>query len=136
MSKQGGFHNMLGRVGGFPVVDVLGTAVLGYGATRLTGYSPWTTIPAAFAVGHLAHFALDVTTVLNDGSTPRSTQLEEDAASEVRKLLHELRTNSDIHASFVFVGSYALIRKLFGLGEMASMFSATGVAAVVRAVTA
>lgn len=46
------------------VFDTVGTVLIGVSIARLTGYSPYITIPASFAVGHAVHIGAGVKTPL------------------------------------------------------------------------
>jgi hypothetical protein len=125
-------HDMLGRIYGFPVVDVAGTAVLGYGASKVTGITPLVTVPVLFGIGHAVHWAMGTETQLNKPSN--ESQLQEDAHFELEKIKHELKTNHSIHASVAFAGSYSVINKVLGFGNIISLFGSTVISGVTLAV--
>ena len=57
-------HNALGRIGGYAVVDLLGTAAIGVAVSRAARTPLLPTIAAAFVMGEVAHWALSVNTPL------------------------------------------------------------------------
>lgn len=55
-------HELLGRIHGYAVVDVLGTAAGGLLFSYATGLGPLKSIGLAFAAGEIAHVALQIPT--------------------------------------------------------------------------
>lgn len=62
-------HNILGRVGGLAVVDIVGTIVGAVLFSRATGYNMPMTIAGAFVVGELAHFYFEQDTPITEKIT-------------------------------------------------------------------
>ena len=57
-------HNALGRVGGFAVVDIVGTVLIAYALSRHFRAPVAPTIVAAFVTGEIVHWAIGVNTPL------------------------------------------------------------------------
>ena len=57
-------HDLLGRIGGYAVIDVLGTVGLGYVASELRRTPLVPTIAAAFIAGEMVHWYMGINTPL------------------------------------------------------------------------
>jgi hypothetical protein len=57
-------HNALGRIGGYAVIDVLGTVALSYAFSSSARTPLLPTIAIGFVAGEVAHWALGVNTPL------------------------------------------------------------------------
>ena len=70
LSASSGFnHDLMGRVCGIAVIDVIGTLAGAIGVSYLTGWSYKYTIPGAFVLGHVAHQLTDTETFFNRAKT-------------------------------------------------------------------
>ena len=52
------FHDILGRVGGIAVIDVVGTVIISAGVAKACKWNVGKTIIGGFLVGELTHLAL------------------------------------------------------------------------------
>jgi hypothetical protein len=66
MDNSQDFHDSLGRIHGFAVIDTVGTLVGALILSKLLKTSPFVTIPATFLVGHAVHVVLGIRTRLNN----------------------------------------------------------------------
>jgi hypothetical protein len=57
-------HDLLGRVGGYAVIDVVGTFAIAYGIARIWDAPVTPTIVAAFVIGEITHWAMGINTPL------------------------------------------------------------------------
>jgi hypothetical protein len=60
------FHELMGRVGDFAVIDIAGTAVGGYLLAKYMNWNPFATVTGAFIVGEGVHYILKIDTPFLD----------------------------------------------------------------------